>query len=270
MMRVPVFLALALLAGACAPDQPPSAPDGRPPVAAPATGDSCSLTMGWDPWEPYHYRDVGGQVHGLDIELVSAIANAAGCSIDFDQEDWATLLGRLRDGEIDILSGATRTAAREQFAWFSEPYREEEFRLYVRSGEAGKFSGDSLEALVAAGMTVGTTLEYVYGPEVDDLQDDERYAANFSGAAFGELNVGRLLDFEIDGFLEDLFVAATIIRKRGLEDTIEAHPLAVSSGPVHLMFSRKSLDSATVQRLNEGLARIRASGEYQRIVDRYL
>ncbi|MDH3589068.1 MAG: transporter substrate-binding domain-containing protein [Gammaproteobacteria bacterium] len=237
MLRVSLIL-VALAFSACAPKSPEPASDDTNTPAVAAAGPTCRLTMGWDAWEPYHYRDVGGAVHGLDIELVTAIVNKAGCEISFDQEDWSTLLGRLRSGAIDILSGATRTASREKFAWFSEPYRSESFQLYVRSGESVKYNAADLEALLANGITVGTTLEYVYGQEVDALQDNPDYASQFLGAAIGELNIDRLLSFEIDSLLEDPFVAATVIRKKGLEEKIEAHPLIVSTGSVHLMFSK--------------------------------
>ncbi len=272
MIRVAPFFALVLSLQACAPDSPAPPPpvEATPPAVAEKADSDCHLIMGWDPWEPYHYRDVGGDVHGLDVELVSAIAAEAGCTVGFDQEDWATLLGRLRQGEIHLLSGATRTEARESFAWFSDPYREESFGLYVRAGEADDYPGDSLAGLLDAGLTVGMTLEYVYGDEVNQLQDDPSYAGQFRGAAVGELNYDRLVNFEIDSFLEDPFVAATHIRKRGLGERIEAHPLIVATGSVRLMFSKEAVSQETVQRFNDAMAKLRASGEFQRIIARYL
>ncbi len=261
-----------------AADPPPTEPAETAPTTgtvstAPggddAAAESCRLTMGWDPWEPYHYRTVDDQVTGLDIELVSAMAERAGCTIAFEQDDWATLLGLLREGKVDFLTGATRTTAREAFARFSDPYRQEAFALYVRSGESDQYVGDTLEALLEQGFRVGVTNDYVYGDEVAQLESDPRYSGLFEGVSIGELNFEKLKNLEIDGFLEDPFVAASMMRKRGLAEDVEEHAVVMDSGQVHLMFSRDAVSEAVVARLNAGLAEIRADGTYDQLLEKY-
>ncbi|MBT8143087.1 MAG: transporter substrate-binding domain-containing protein [Gammaproteobacteria bacterium] len=271
-----VCLLAPFVISACEPgnqttqSQEPGQPTEAATPTETTTAAGCELTLGWDPWEPYHYRDVGGEVRGLDIELVAAIAREAGCKLRFDQEDWGTLLQRVRSGDVDMLSGATRTADRESFAWFTAPYRTESFRLYIREGESEKFEGSTLQELLEAAMKIGTTLDYVYGDEVNRLQDDDRFAAQFQGVAVGEVNYDKLLNFNIDGLLEDSFVAASVIRKKGLDNQIDEHPLVVSTGDVHLMLSKASVDEETVDRLNAALARVKSSGTFDRIIERYL
>ena len=48
----------------------------------------CSLTMGWDPWAPYQYLTPDNQVNGLEIDLISAISNEAGCELKFVQNEY--------------------------------------------------------------------------------------------------------------------------------------------------------------------------------------
>lgn len=269
LVPLPALLAVTLFSG-CEPGQAPKPDATLATQAASGRQPECRLTMGWDPWEPYHYRDIGGAVHGLDVELVTAIAREAGCAVSFDQEDWATLLSRLRSGQIDLLSGATRTSRRESFAWFTEPYRAESFRLYVRPADRERMAGDTLEAILDNDVKIGTTLDYVYGAEIQALEDDPRYEGKFVGVAIGEVNFQKLLDYQIDGFLEDSFVAASIIRKKGLDEQIEEHPVELGTGDVHLMLSRQSVDRETVDNLNDALERIKSAGDYDRIIARYL
>lgn len=260
------------MAEATADDPAPATATARAPAPRPAASPTraCQLTMGWDPWEPYHYRDVGGEVRGLDIELVAAIARAADCSVRYDQEDWATLLSRVRNGEVDMLSGATRTSERERFAWFTVPYRTESFRLYMRRGEVEASAADTVADLLAAGKRIGVVSEYVYSDEVEALAADPRYADQFEAVAVGAVNFEKLLNQDIDALIEDGYVAASIVRKKGLENQVEEHPLVVSSGDVHLMLSRDSVDEQTVTRINAALAELKESGNYQRIIERYL
>jgi polar amino acid transport system substrate-binding protein len=248
------------------------APEDQDTSAGPRTTDvSCQLTMGWDPWEPYHYMDPKGQHQGLDFELVRAIAAEGGCRIDFERDSWANLLAKIRTGEIDLISGATLTPEREEYAWFSQPYRTERFALFVRSGDANRFTGDTLKALLAQGMRVGVTDAYIYGPAVQALQDDPAYAGQFVVAAVGETSATRLLDGVIDGFLEDIFVATSVLRRRGLEALVEEHPLQLETGgDVRLMFSRASVPAEEVERFNTGLERLRENGRYETIEGQYI
>lgn len=41
------------------------------------------LIMGWEPWEPYQYRNKNDKLTGLDIELITIISNAANCKVSF-------------------------------------------------------------------------------------------------------------------------------------------------------------------------------------------
>ncbi len=277
-----VLFCLVLAIAACGSPEPPAPPVGEttaeaspPPVPGPAPSavaesePDCTLTMGWDPWEPYHYRDVTGTVSGLDVEIVSEIVERAGCSLAFRQDHWANLLDMLRSGEIDFLPGATRTQSRESYALFSAPYRDESFALYVRSGEADNYTGSSLEELLAGGFRVGVTNDYVYGDEVGRLESDPRYSDKFIGVSIGELNFEKLRNMEIDGFLEDPFVAAAMMRKRDLADEVERHAIVLDSGEVHLMFSRASVSPETVAAVDDGLAAVRADGSYQALLDKY-
>lgn len=260
-----------LLAGLCISscgrepaEQTASAPAG------PALPE-CELTMGWDPWEPYHYMDPKGNLQGLDVELVRAIAAEAGCSVSFERDNWASLLGRIRSGDIDLISGATRTPERESFAMFSSPYRIEEFALFVRRGDADVLAADSLAAILDAGMKIGVTDAYLYGPDVEALQDDPAYAGQFIIAEVGETNAIRLLDLVIDAYLEDVIVGTSIVRRRGLEQEVELHPLAAAGGSeVRLMFSQASVARETVARFDQALTRLRESGRYEEIEGQYI
>ena len=129
----------------------------------------------------------------------------------------------------------------------------------------------SLRALLAAGMRIGVTDAYIYGDEVTTLQDDPEFANRFALASVGDVNATRLLDGEIDGFIEDIFVATATIRRRGLEEQIEVHPLQLQSGgEVRFLFSRASVSPELVARFDGALQRVRSSGLYREIQGQYL
>lgn len=270
---------LVLQLAACGRESPP--PDaeqaaGEPPVAGqdvvPVRRElECQLTMGWDPWPPFHYTTFGGELTGFDVDLVRAMAAEAGCDLEFDRDSWAALLGKVRDGSIDLVTGATMTEARQEFAHFSDPVRREEFALFVRVGEFQRWEADSLRALMERGMRLGITDAYVYDDAVEEVLDDEDFAAQVTRSRFGEANIGRLLDGEIDAFVEDVFAATTMMRRLGFEGAISQHPLGLGEGTeVRIMYSKASVSSELVDRMDASLARLKESGEHAALLQRYL
>ena len=241
----------------------------KPKAEAVSILNKCKLNMGWDPWEPYQYLSVENQVRGLEIDLVGAIAKEAGCELNFVQKNWMNLLNGIRNGSIDLLGGATKTEAREQFAYFSDNYRSESFILYVRTGESEKYSGKSLKELLSEGFKLGVTQDYIYGEQVSKLQDDPALGANFVSVPTTEVNYFNLIQNNINGFLEDPFVAAYTIRRKGLQDEIQTHPLEIHSGDVSIMFSKKSVSEETVNAFNAALAKLKQDGRYQKILNKY-
>ena len=171
--------------------QPEPAPPPEPERAP------CALIMGWDPWEPYQYEIAGGQVFGLDVDLVSAVTREAGCELTFRKGTWRELLQQLRDGEIHLLAGATRTPEREAFARFTEPYRNEEFLLFLPSEALEPVAGQDLTRMMGDGMRLGVVEGYLYGDEITALQDNAALEAQFLYTAMAETNFSRLLDGEV-------------------------------------------------------------------------
>ena len=242
--------------------------DSQPSATTAQTG-SCEFTVGFDAWEPYQYIDVGARVTGLDIELVSAVLNTMGCQVDFKAGTWVSLLGELKNGEIDILLGASKTPAREEFALFSQAYRTEEYTLYVQKDDAQKLDYSSIASFIEGGNRIGVVEDYYYGPEVAMLRDGSATSDAFVPAIMGEVNVARLLDRDIEGFLEDSFVGASFIRRKALGDFIVAQGLKILSGDTHMMFSKKTVSPDQVAQFDQALQIVKASQQYHEIFARY-
>ncbi len=276
-----LVIVLTLLITACQQESSPPAAEQTATSEQPAvntasetpepaiTEQACSITMGFDPWEPYHFEAADGVIRGIDVELVEAMAEASGCSVDFVEDQWINLLAMLKDGDIDVLAGATPIAERESYAWFSIPYRAEQFELYVPTDSAAlpvrDFSG-----LLEQDFRLGLTYGYFYGEPIGSAQNNEGYADQFVYASIAEVNFTNLADGRIDGFLEDPFVTAAIIRRHGWHDQIRATGMMITSQPVSLMFSRATIAEGQVNQFNDALQAIEQNGKDQEIFKRYL
>lgn len=266
MGRITCLLSAAVLAAACGPGGG-ELPEGNPGPAGSAAG--CTLTMGWDPWEPYLYQDIDGTVRGLDVELVSAVAERCDCALDFRHSNWGSLLDDLRAGDVDVLAGATRTSEREGYAFFTDPYRAESFRLYVRNEDRERYAGKTLAELVADGLRIGYVLGYAYGEDFGELADDREHADQFLGVSISEVNYEWLLNGTIDVFLDDPVVASTLLRKKDLHTEIVPLGPEINRGEVSLMLSRISVDDARLSAINACLREFRQSEDYRTLMAKY-
>lgn len=268
--RLILALGLALTLAAC--DYSASGEGQRATQAADTPAHDakhCELVMGWDPWEPYQYEIAGGHVFGLDVDLITAVTHNVGCELTFQKGSWRDLLQQLKQGDIDLLAGATPTADRETFAYFTDSYRNEEFYLYVAVSRLQSLQSSSLEQMLDAGLRISATEGYVYNDLISGYQDDPRYLDQFSYASMAEINFARLLDGEVDGILEDKFVGASIIRHKNLRKEIEPHPVRFSSNPVSIMVSRASVDPDLFGEIDQSVRDLKANGAIDKVLAQY-
>jgi polar amino acid transport system substrate-binding protein len=241
--------------------QTPSVTDEKAP--------SCAFKIGYDVWEPYQYLDIDNQVKGLDVELISPVIKKIGCKVEFIQGTWVNLLEQFRSGQVDILLGASKTDAREEFAFFSVPYRMEKFELYIRKDDAKRAEYKNINEFIEQGSKIGVVGDYFYGQSISDLLDDEKTAENFVFGIMGELNIARLLDMDIDGFLEDSFVGASMIRRKALGEYIVTHGFTVNTGDIYVMFSRASVNGQRVAEFNAAMTDFKSQATYNQIMKKY-
>lgn len=229
----------------------------------------CQLKLGFESWEPYQYVGLEQQASGLDIEIMQAVAGRMNCTLVLQHGTWQELLGQFRQGQLDVLLGASKTPAREQFALFSEPYRAEQFQLFVRKDDAGKFNFASVAEMVAAKHKVGLISDYYYGEQITALYSDEQMRPHFVESTMSEQNIAVLLDEQVDAVLEDSFVGAAIIRRKGLEQQIEPHSIKLEETPIYVMFSKSTVQPEQVSSFNQALQQLKESGDYQQLLSKY-
>ena len=275
MKTVSLFFLLFLFACTPAPKNETSSTAAQAAESSTQTNkepvlNQCELVLGFDAWEPYQYLDVGGLVTGLDIELIASVAEKIGCKVSYQQGTWVQLLKALEQGEVDILLGASKTKEREEFAYFSDAYRIEEFSLYIRKDDKTRAAYNSLSDFINNESRIGIVESYVYGEEFAKLEEDPNNSKYFVNAMMGEMNIARLLDEDIDAFLEDSFVGATMLRLKALNSYIVAHEgITIQTGSAYVMFSQDSISSEQLASFNEALQTTKASQEYQNLLHKY-
>lgn len=228
----------------------------------------------WYEWDPYAYRaDARTPVTGLDIELLQLLAQKADREVTHVERPWPQQLQALRAGTQDLAIGF-RTAERQTFAHFSDPFRVETNVLYIRREDEGKFAFESIDDLFAAiesgTFRLGVVEDYAYGPDamrqfltrplpgqvLRKPDDPALFAALFKG--------------QIDGFLADRTVAATLAWRNDWQDLVREHPAYLNKEEIFVFFSKASVSLEEVALFNNALAAAREDGSYQHKIRAYL
>lgn len=240
-------------------------------LATPAHADSCSLTVGWEPWKPYQFRNSDGELTGLDVEIVHAVAERLDCSQEYHQRPWTRTLFELEQGGlVTVAAGADRTPEREEYAYFSDPYRTESVYLYTHEDTMERFVLESLADIRATGFRLGITAGYHYGDTFDAHMEDSAFAAQVQPVRSDRQNHRKLMLGRIDGFLADPATTAAIARGKDYRSELAVYPATVKQDDIHVMFSKQRHSRELVERFNKALAELRESGEYEAIMERYL
>jgi len=114
---------------------------------------------------------------------------------------------------------------------------------------------------LAQGLRIGVARSDTYGAEIDAILAEPAFAPLVSAAADDDDNLDRLLDGEIDGFLAPRLSGLTAIASRaGASDLVTPVDPPLAAHSLHIMFSRATVDAATVAAVNEALLALQADG----------
>lgn len=205
---------------------------------------------------PYEYKD-GGEYAGIDVEVSKLIGEKLGVEVEILDIAFDSLIPTIVSGKADFaMAGMTVTEDRKEFVDFTHTYQTavQSVALPANSSIAAidDLNGKKI------GVQLGTTGDiYCSGDYGDDAI--ERYPKIIDG--FQAMKSGK-----IDAVVVDDQVAKNIVDQEPnaykLLDTKyadEEYAIAVRKGNTELL-----------DKLNNAIDEIKASGDLQRIIDKYI
>lgn len=216
-------------------------------------------------YPPFNSIDEDGVLTGLNVDLARAICLDLATTCDIQARPWATLLGALSRGQADAVIAAHRvTASALKVADFSDRYFYTPARFAIhreaKTVAATPAGMDGIEAGVVAGSPHEAFLtRYFRNTRIKRFQTPELARAALAnrqvGAVFGD---GISLAFWANGSL-----SRNCCR---LIDGAYFEPAYFGDG---LAIAVAKQDRALRGQLNEALRRIKASGRFAELVERY-
>jgi len=223
------------------------------------------LSVGWELWYPYQYHNKNRQLVGLDIDSFSAIMAEAKLSFTTAEIPWKTHLHFIKTGKMDLAMGASWSKEREEYAYFSLPYRKETVKLFVKKGNVKNIQLHTLSDLTGSQYMLGVESGYYYGEDYEKLISLAGFHSNISEVIDLEQNVTLLMKGYLDGFLVDPNTMQSFIKKYQMENEFEQHPLDIYSADIFIMLSKKSSDAVILDQINKAIINLTDNGELKKI-----
>ncbi len=243
------------------PIQPLVATETKPHV----NNGPCKLKYGWADWAPLQYVDASGRLTGVQIELVRAVSEAAGCDIEYVKLPWNQIVNRIESGELDFTANATEDEVRRKFAYFSLPYRRDTFSFWVRNEKKERFDKASVEQIMKAGAKLGLVSNQLYSPEIERWKANSSFNKNiFYAEEIADL-LSMLKNDEVDIAVEDPYIIAYRKRIGIFSDDFTSLSLNTFGYEVSFMFSKKSTSKKMVERYNDTMRKMKGTSLFQTI-----
>ena len=254
-------LAGALLFSAAACGSSDSGSDGGSKGSEGGSGESAAT---WKvcsdmPYEPFEFEGEGPRglaYTGFDIELLDAIAEDQGATLDITDSDFDTIFASVNAGNCDVVASAvTITPEREENSLFSDPYFSADQSLLVQADSDVKSLDDLAGETI--GVQTGTTGESYANENKPEGATIKAYPD--AAALFAALNSG-----EIAGILQDLPVNSDRATKDENVTVVETFKTGEQYGFV------VAKDNTELQgEVDKGLAAVKDDGTYDEIYQKY-
>jgi peptide/nickel transport system substrate-binding protein len=217
-----------------------------------------SLVIGTNAeYPPFEMVDDAGNIIGFDPDLMVAIADAGGFTFKWVNTRWDGIFLALASGEFDaVISAATITAERAQTVDFSDPYFEAGQAIVVRADETAIKTDVDL-AGKKVGVQLGTTGDIWLTDETE--AEVVRYDEN-------TLAVHALAAGDVDAAVMDNPTAAEIVRANP-ELNLKLLPGVYTEENYGIAVIKDRPE--VLEAINKGLAAVKASGEYDRIWNKW-
>ena len=208
---------------------------------------------------PFVFQNSSNQYTGIDMDLIKAIAKDQGFEIEITNPGFDAAINAVQSGQADgMIAGMSVTDARKETFDFSDSYYTANTILGVKESSTISSYEDLNGKTVGvkngtASQTFLTENQSKYGYKIKTFAD--------GSSMYDSLNTGS-----IDAVMDDEPVLKySISQGQKLKTPIEGTPIGETAFAV-----KKGSNPELIEMFNNGLANLKASGEFQKILDKYL
>ncbi|MFO1242412.1 MAG: transporter substrate-binding domain-containing protein [Rickettsiales bacterium] len=232
-----------------------------------------TITIAADEWCPYNCAP-GSDQPGFMIEIAREVLGKHGISVNYVNVSWSRAISDTRKKKYDAIVGAT-TGDAPDFVFPAVAQGFSAMGFYTAPDSTWEYH--NLDSL--AGVSLGAIMDYSYSDEVDDYikknKNDRKLVQLVSGDKALLQNVKKLRSHRVDAIIDDINVLSNFLANTDQERSVrQAGTLSYKRGYaeqlIYVAFGPKQPKAKEYARLmSKGTRELRASGELQKILDRY-
>ncbi|MDR1606446.1 MAG: ABC transporter substrate-binding protein/permease [Streptococcaceae bacterium] len=209
---------------------------------------------------PFEFQNSAKKYVGIDVDLMNAIAKSQNFTISMDFVGFQTAVDQTQAGHADgMIAGMSITDERQKVFDFSDPYFTANATLAVKSTTTNIKSYKDLK-----GKTVGVKNGTASQAFIDKNKAKYGYKVKVFDAAdtmYESLNTGS-----INAFMDD----EPVIKYAVLQGKKFAMPIKPEKIGEYGFAVKKGSNPELISMFNAGLAKIKANGDYDKIVAKYM
>jgi polar amino acid transport system substrate-binding protein len=230
-----------------------------------ASAAEVTLRIRADAWMPFNGEPDAARP-GYVIELARLIFEPAGVKIDYALMPWTDALKAARGGEIDAVIGANPTEA-EGLLLPKQSAGMPRIGLFVKKENPWVYG--SLQSLNS--VHLGVIASYSYWDSFDAYLKNSRSGkiVYFQGETPLTDGIAQLKSGKIDVMAETLAVFIWTVRSEGGSPADYRVAFLQAGEPIYMAFAKNETGRRCAQIFDEGMARIRKSGELATVLKRY-
>lgn len=209
---------------------------------------------------PFEFEDESGNFVGIDMDLLSAIAEDQGFQYELQILGFNGAVQALESKQCDaVIAGMSITEERKLKFDFSDPYFDSGVVMGIASdNEAIK----SYEDLKGKKVAIKTGTEgAAFAEAIKDQYDFEVVYFEESSSLYEDVKLGNTAacfeDYPVLGYAISQNIGLKIVTEK---EAGNSYGIAVSKGA----------NAELLEKINTGLANLRETGKYQEIIDRYI
>ncbi len=235
-----------------------------------AVANDKMITLAADPWCPWNCDDA--KKPGIVVEVAKAIYEPLGYKVQYIAVSWSRAIDEAVKGHVTGLIGADRSIPEVKDFIFPETPISPFDNVYALRADSN-FIYKGLDSLKE--KSLGIVANYHFGDEIgkyiEDNYNNAKIVNQVTGIDGAHQNLKKLIEEHIDMYLDDRYVILYNAQQLGILNKIKIGGTLKEDLSHYLVFSPVLPEAKKLAKLyDEGVVKLKASGEYKKITDKYV
>ncbi|MEZ8102101.1 substrate-binding periplasmic protein [Vibrio bivalvicida] len=215
-------------------------------------------------YPPYITNDEG-ELDGVAVKLVERLFTQLGKPIEIEVLPWGRAINYIEMGQADGIFTAFKTAKRETFANYIDEALFNQNIVAIKNKKSNAlWSKDNIsQARICLINNVS------YGKWLDEAVEQKLFSG-VHRVRTAQQCVKLLQTNRVDFWINNEFGARYVAVKMEVQDQLSIETPPIESTPSYIAFSKKgNVRPEQVQQINAAVVQMKASGEYDQLIDAY-